>query len=106
MGAESKDPEDISFAMPLQGVLTMQVGLGSSREILTSSSSRNLVSTAADVTILRGPPYRGDNDSLREELNKPLRALCVLCGKEFYFVAEVSPGAGYVGNFSRVRFAR
>jgi len=23
MGAESKDPEDISFAMPLQGVPTM-----------------------------------------------------------------------------------
>jgi hypothetical protein len=40
IGAKSKDPEDVSFAMPLQGILTMHSRLGAEPEkSLTSERS-------------------------------------------------------------------
>jgi hypothetical protein len=49
--------------------------------------------------------YRSDRDSsLHSEFQK--EAMVCLRVVSPYFVAELNAGAGYVGNFSRVRFAR
>ena len=101
IGAESKDPENIFVSMLQQGVLTMH-SFGSEPG---KSLNPSVQSPDQSKTELNAVPFGDRDSSLRWDFGKS--PTCPLWLNPYRdAVAELNPGAGYVGNFSRVRFAR